>query len=61
MENIKDFNSFNEKKNWIKDAISNKPFFYRDLNSQPSMSEIENITGTIVNKLFNINKNSFCH
>ena len=24
MENIKDFNSFNEKKNWIKDAISNK-------------------------------------
>lgn len=42
----------------IKDAISNKPFFYRDLNSHPSMSEIENITGIIVNKLFNtyINK-----
>ena len=34
MENIKDFNSFNEKKNWIKDAISNKGSLKKSLGKK---------------------------
>lgn len=34
MENIKSFNSFNEKKNWIKDAISNKGSLKKSLGKK---------------------------
>jgi hypothetical protein len=46
MENIKDFNSFNEKKNWIKDAISNKGSLKKSL----SKDKDEKITKTEIEK-----------
>lgn len=46
MENIKDFNSFNEKKNWIKDAISNKGSLKKSLGK----GKDEKITKTEIEK-----------
>jgi hypothetical protein len=46
MENIKDFNSFNEKKNWIKDAISNKGSLKKSLGKDKD----EKITKTEIEK-----------
>lgn len=46
MENIKDFNSFNEKKNWIKDAISNKGSLKKSLGKDKD----DKITKTEIEK-----------